>query len=296
MDFSLKIGGCVELPETPTWDARIQKLYWTDLGSGDVHCYDPVTESEKVWHTGQQIGSAIPCDDPDKLLCVLQHGIYLLDLSSGKLALLADPAKGNPAVRYSDSRVDAAGRIYASTVALTYGSDEYTPDQTGSFYCVERDGTIKVIDPVINQYNTVLWNKNSTTMYVADTYNETLLAYDYNLAFGVCSAFRTVLSFKGNFGMPDGMTMDEDDNLYICHWSGKISVWDKNLKPKDALSFPTPQITCGGFGGVDMKDFYVGSGSWHYDEEEKSKFPGCGGIFMARSDVAGMPYHMYKTK
>ena len=80
MKFESKIKCNVQLPETPTWDNRIQKLYWTDLDSGDVHRYDPENGEEEVWHTGQIIGSAVGCDVLDKLLSVLQDGVYLLDL------------------------------------------------------------------------------------------------------------------------------------------------------------------------------------------------------------------------
>lgn len=295
MQFTHVIDGNVQLPETPTWDERIQKLYWTDLDSGDVHRYDPETKSEEVWHTGQPIGSAVCCDDVNKLLCILKSGVYLLDLQTGELTFIADPANGNDNVRYSDSRVDAKGRIYVSTVALTYGSDAYTPDQTGGFYCIERDGAIKTIEKKINQYNTILWNKDSTKMYAADTYNECLIAYDYDVEAGVISAGRKVLDFKDNYGMPDGMSMDVDDNLYICHWTGCISVWDRDLNEQERIPFPTPQVTCGGFGGSDMKDFYVGSGSWNYNEQDKKEHPGCGGFFVGRSPVEGMPYHKYKT-
>lgn len=294
MEFIQKIPGNVQLPETPTWDERIQKLYWTDLDSGDVHRYDPDSGKEEIWHTGEMIGSAIPCDDLNKLLCVLKSGVYLLDLQTEKLEFVADPANGNPAVRYSDSRVDAAGRLYVSTVATTYGSDAYTPDQTGGFYCLERDGTVKVIDPAINQYNTVIWNCDNSKMYVADTYNECLLAFDYSVEKGVLSKGRKLLDFRGNYGMPDGMSMDVDDNLYICHWTGQISVWNHDLQEQELISFPTPQVTCGGFGGKDMKDFYVGSGSWGYSEQDKFDHPGCGGFFVARSEIAGMPYYRYQ--
>ena len=293
MDFRHVIKNCVQLPETPVWDERIARLYWTDLDSGDVHRFDPLTGNEEVWETKGPIGSAILCDDVNKLLCVLADGVYLLDLTTGKLEFIADPKNGNDKYRYSDSRVDAAGRLYLSTVALTYGSDEYTEDQKGALYCIERDGTVKVIEEAINQYNTIFWNSGGTKMYAVDTYNECLIMYDYSLAEGVISEGRKVLDFKGNYGMPDGMSMDVEDNIYICHWTGRISVWDRDLNEKEPIPFPTPQITCGGFAGNDMKDFYVGAGSWNYDEAEKKEHPGCGGFFVARSEIEGRPYYKY---
>ena len=296
MGFQLEIKGDVQLPETPTWDERIEKLYWTDLDSGDVHRYDPADRTEEVWHTGKTIGSAILCDDVHKLLCVLADGIYLLDLESKKLEFLCDPADGDRSLRYSDSRVDAAGRIYTSTVALTYGSDAYTPDQTGSFYCVELDGGIHVIEKAINQYNTITWNIDNTRLYAADTYNECLIAYPYSVDQGVLGQGEVVLDFKESYGMPDGMSVDQEGNLYICHWTGQVSVWDRNLNEKQPIPFPTPQVTCGGFGGADLKDFYVGSGSWGYSLQEKEEHPGCGGFFVMKNPVPGRMYYKYPVR
>ena len=62
MDFKLinEINDTrVVLAETPIWDSRIKKLYWTDLFKGTVHRFDPVTDLDESVETGSVIGSAI---------------------------------------------------------------------------------------------------------------------------------------------------------------------------------------------------------------------------------------------
>lgn len=293
MDFTLLIHSDCVIAETPVWDHRIEKWYFTDLFEGDIHQFDPQTGEDVIWKTGKMIGSAVPCSDPTKLLCALEDGIKLLDLKNGKLEPLYDPNKGNASNRYNDTRVDPAGRIYASTVSKLYGTNAYKPDMLGAFYMIDTDGSVHVIEDKINQFNAIVWNSNAARMYVVDTYHQTLLCYDYDIQKGPIGAANVALELSG-LGMPDGLSIDSEDNLYICHWTGKISVWDKKLNQKDILPFPVPYVCCGGFGGKDMQDFYVASSKFLYGEEELLANKGAGGIFAGKSSIKGTPDHFYR--
>lgn len=293
MDFRLEIDARIELSETPIWDPRVKKLYWTDLFSGDVHQYDPETKVDKMWPTKEWIGSAIPTSDPDRVMCVLEDGVYLLDLTTGDLQFVVDPEPGNTKNRYNDSRCDSKGRIYISSVAKTYGTDAYTPDQRGAFYMVDTDQSVKKIVDNINQYNDMTWNLDETRMYVVDTYNETLLEFDYDVDKGPIGEPRIALRFKGKEGMPDGLSIDQEGNLYICHWTKQISVWSSQMERIDSLDFPVEYVCCGGFGGEDMKDLYVSSSKFFYTDEDLAQNPGAGGVFVAKSPIAGRKEFFY---
>lgn len=294
MDFKFVIDSKCSIAETPIWDERIGKLYWTDLFPGDVHRYDPKTGEDEKFVTGGIIGSAIPCESLDHILVNLETGAFLLDLATGEMKLVADPENGNVKNRYNDSRCDARGRLFMSSVAKTYGTDDYTPDQLGALYMIDTDGTVSTVVDGIQQYNTMVWTSDNKTMLVADTYHEKILAFDYDLDKGPVSGPREVIDFSGKQGMPDGVSIDVEDNIYVCHWSGVISMWDKNFNHVKDIPFPVEQIACGGFGGEDMKDFYVASAAYCYTEEEIKNNPGCGGTFVARSEIKGRPDYFCK--
>lgn len=291
MEFKLVVDSKFSIAETPIWDSNLQKLYWTDLFPGDVHRYDPATGGDDRFYTGEIIGSAIPCVEPGKVLVVLDSGAYLLDLATGNKKFIVDPENGNPLNRYNDSRCDAKGRLFMSSVAKTYGSDAYTPDQVGAFYMVDLDGTVTKVVDGIQQYNCMVWTPDNKKLLINDTYHQKLLCFDYDLEKGPVSGPYEVIDFEGKQGMPDGMSIDEEGNLYICHWTGVISMWDKNYNHIKDIPFPCEQIGCSGFGGKDMKDFYVASCAFYYTDEDFKKNPGAGGLFVAHSDIAGLPDH-----
>lgn len=287
MEFKLCMDSKCSIAETPIWDGRIQKLYWTDLFTGDVHRYDPATGEDEQWQTGGLIGSAIPCENLNHLLVNIETGAHILNLSTGALEKVADPENGNEKNRYNDSRCDRRGRLFMSSVAKTYGTADYTPDQTGAFYMIDIDRRVTKVVDGIQQYNAMVWTADDRRMLVVDTYNQTLLCFDYDIEQGPVSGPRVVADFKGKQGMPDGISIDCEDRVYICHWSGVISVWDSAFQHVRDIPFPVEQIACGGFGGADMQDFYVASCAYCYGEEDFAKNPGAGGIFVARSEVPG---------
>lgn len=238
------------------------------------------------------IGSAIPCTDKNKLLCALDKGICLFDMESGTLDLVADPNEGNEKNRYNDTRVDAKGRIFTSTVSKLYGTADYKPEMLGDFFMVDTDGSVKTIVKGIYQYNCIVWNKANTEMFVIDTYNGTLLSFDYDISCGPVSGPKERLDLN-YIGMPDGMSIDSQDSIYICHWAGKISVWDQSLLPVRIIHFPVDQVCCGGFGGDDYKDFYVATARYAYTPEQMAKRNGAGGLFCMKMDTAGRADHYY---
>ncbi|MDR0453099.1 MAG: SMP-30/gluconolactonase/LRE family protein [Treponema sp.] len=294
MKFELVHDANVCLAETPIWDKRNNCLYWTDMFEGEIFEYNPASGAERKWSAGKLIGSAVPSENPGELFAALADGMYRLDKATGALSLIACPEPGNAKNRYNDTRIDSEGRIYTSSVANTYATPDYSPDQTGAFYQIERDGTVKKLLDGINQFNCMVWNNGNTKMWVADTYNMRLLEWDYDPGRGAVGVCRTALDFNGKQGTPDGMCLDVEGNLYICHWTGKISVWDKNLSWKEDIPFPVEQVCACGFGGGDMKDFYVTTARYGYTPEQLRDRRGAGGIFAARSPVAGRPDYFFK--
>ncbi len=142
MDFKLAIDSRVVLSETPIWDTRIKKLYWTDLFEGTVHRYDAMTHLDEFVKAGKYIGAAIPSSDVNRLLVAVPDGMMLLNFTTGKLELIAAPQPNTGEYRYNDTRCDSAGRIFTSSVSNLFTEPNFDPDtMTGKFYMVDTDGS-----------------------------------------------------------------------------------------------------------------------------------------------------------
>ena len=119
------------------------------------------------------IGSAIPCETPGWLLVAIDDGLMLLDFATGALELLAAPQPNTGEFRYNDTRPDAAGRIFTSTVSKFLTEPYFDPEtMTGKFYMVDLDGTVVTLVDRLVQYNSVLFDSRNENMYVIDTHNK----------------------------------------------------------------------------------------------------------------------------
>jgi sugar lactone lactonase YvrE len=296
MGFELAIDSRVVLAETPIWDPRLNKLYWTDLFEGTVHRFDPETGQDECVPTRGVIGSAIPCETPGRLLVAVDDGLMLLDFPGGKLEMVAAPQANTGEFRYNDTRCDAAGRIFTSTVSKFYPEPHFDPEKmAGKFYMVDTDGAVVTLVDKVVQYNTILFDGKNENMYVVDTWHKTLLRFDYSLAQGASGAPEVVIRFDD---MPDGAALDVDDNLYVAHWSDKriISVWSlRDYALVKTLALPVKHVCCPGFGGEDMRDLYVATSKFWLPEGDQDFETGAGGIFRARNDVPGRKDYFYKA-
>lgn len=294
MDLTIAIPSQVELAETPIWDSRRSCLYWTDLLGCQVHRFTPGNGQDEAWDVHSLVGSAVPTSDEDRVLCALSGGMYLLDTRDGSLEFLVDPKGGDTNFRYNDTRVDAKGRIFTSTMSVFYGTPEYDPEtMKGNFYRVDTDGSVHVVQAGIDQFNCVLWNLENTRLYVVDTYNKKLLAAEYDLETGHCGPLEVAVDCT-ELGMPDGMAMDTAGDLYLCHWTGHITVWSPDLRLLEDIPFPVEYATCCGFGGGDMKTLYVTSSHRRYPPEKLLQYPSAGSTFQMRREIAGCPDHFFK--
>jgi sugar lactone lactonase YvrE len=297
MEFRLALDSRTVLAETPIWDSRLRKLYWTDLFSGTVHRYDPSTGIDDRAETHSLIGAAIPCDTVGKLLVAVDDGMMLLDFESGRMDLIAVPQPNTGEFRYNDTRCDAAGRIFTSTVSKKYADPDFDPEtMTGKFYMVDVDGTVVTLVDKIIQYNTIFFNSENRNLYAVDTFHKKLLRFDYSLERGARGEPQPVIEFDE---MPDGVAVDSEDHIYVCHWSDKrqISVWSlKDYALVRTIPFPVKHICCPGFGGDDMKDFYVATSRFWLPDGDSDLEAGAGGLFVARSEIPGRPEHFYHDR
>ncbi len=297
MDFKLAYDAQVVLAETPVWDPRIKKLYWTDLFKGTVHRFDPATRQDESVETNMLIGSAIPTYDVNRLLVAGDDGMMLLDFTTGQLELIVSPQPNTGEYRYNDTRCDSVGRIFTSTVSKKFTEPGFDPEQmAGKFYMIDTDGSVTVLVEKIVQYNTIFFNNNNTSLYAVDTWNKQLHRFDYSLEKGASGSPQVVIQFED---MPDGVSVDSEDNIYVCHWGEKkrISVWSlKDYQLVNYLPFPVKNICCGGFAGDDMRDFYVATSKFWLPENDPDFGVGAGGLFVARSENSGTPERFYRIR
>lgn len=263
--------------EGPIWHQ--DRLLYVDIEGHKVVSFDPVSGAEKVWDVGQRVGTVVPRVSGG-LIWAGDTGIHALDEQTGACSLLVDPETGIDHNRFNDGKCDPAGRFWAGTMDLR------SPRQaTGSLWCLHPDHQVEKKFGPVTVSNGLVWTADTRVMYYIDTPRKNVIAFDFDNATGAISNERVVWDTADQKGVPDGMTIDAEDRLWIafCH-GGRVVCWNPATKAiEQEITFPTIETTACAFGGPELRDLYVTTGM-----KDGVDDPLAGRLFVCRPGATGV--------
>lgn len=289
----MKTAECVvdakaELGEGPSWNAELEVLYWVDIEGKKLMIYDPAADKNEAISLDQYIGAAVPKRDGG-LILAMQHGFYEYDLNNKKVEAIHDPEENKPNNRFNDGKCDPFGRFWAGTMSFEQEEGE------ASLYRLHSDHSVYTVVSNLTISNGLAWSKDGAVMYFIDTPAKTVYTMNIDPLTGVADEPVTAFVVPDEEGPPDGMTIDSEGKLWIAHFGeGQVIRWDpESGKALEKIKVPVSVTTSCTFGGKDLKDLYITTGSSALDEEQKKEQPQAGGLFKVRVDVKGTPTYYF---
>jgi sugar lactone lactonase YvrE len=272
------------LGEGPCWDAVNQLFYWVDIEQKKLHIHDPQTRSNRFIELPDRVGAAVLRASGGMILA-LQNGFYSLDLETEILTAIIDPEVEITTNRFNDGKCDAAGRFFAGTMSV---SD--SPEQ-GSLYCLNTDLTCTKVLNRISTSNGIAWSLDNKIMYYIDSPTCQVWAFDYELATGIMSNKRVVITIPEGGGVPDGMTSDEEGMLWVAQWEGwQVSRWNPHTGELiEVIPVPVSRVTSCVFGGENLDVLYITTASVDVPPEGDPAQPHAGAVFSIKTKVKGAP-------
>jgi gluconolactonase len=201
-------------------------------------------------------------------------------VSEGKIRTLLAASAIPGATGFNDLTTDHAGRIYVGSLAFSvFGGGEPRP---GHLHIIDLDGSTRTLVDDIIVTNGLGFSPDGRRLYHSDSRAGCVRAYDVNVD-GSLKPWQTFASL-GSSGLPDGLKVASDGSVWVADArGGRIIVFDSNGVPRRNIAVPLPTVTNLCFGGDDMRDLYVVTGS-HGGPHDN-----CGSIFVTRVDVPGLP-------
>ena len=298
--------GPYSLGEGPHWDCASQKLYFVDILAQKVLRFDPVTGTlTSVFVENGPVGFVIPVEGSTNNF-VVGSGIdvMLFSWNSEKDLAICTPqtlttADGKRAeIRWNDGKVDSSGRLWAGTMGLEKDGD--IPFDAGSFYSMGDDLLLKKQISPVSISNGLAWNPDNDIFYYIDSFTYQVVAYDYNCQTGTISNKKIVFDFKKNNipGLPDGMTIDTDGNLWVAMFNGGC-VLNINPRTGELLRFVkingANNVTSVAFGGPNLDILYVTTATVKLNENQLKEQPHAGYLFAIKGlGVRGFPANSVK--
>jgi sugar lactone lactonase YvrE len=287
VDVELALDAHADLGEGPSWDATTHRLIWVDITKGTVHRFDPISNEEESFEIGQPVGAAVATTDR-RLALAVSDGFSLLDPASGRIERIADVEPDVGDTMMNDGKCDPAGRFWAGT------KDAKGSRPIGSLYRLGADRRPAAVLTGVTISNGLGWSPDGTTMYYIDSPTHRIEAFDFDLGSGDVANRRTLVELPNDWGLPDGMTIDEEGFLWVAFWGGSVV---RRFDPTGAVvwtvGFPVSQVTSCAFGGEELSDLYATTARDGLSEAQLAEQPLAGGLFRLRPDVRGLPEHPF---
>ena len=276
------------LGEGPVWDLKKQLLFWVDIEGYKLHKYNPSSGKDKSWAFNEMIGAAIPMEKGD-LLLAMEKGLTSFDFENEQLTKLGVLENSNPKIRFNDGKVGPDGNLWLGTM------DKSCAPEAGNFFQITANlqSSLQISNTSIS--NGMAWTADKKTFYYIDSPTFEIRAFDFDIKNGGISNPKTVIEVPEQYGSPDGMSIDEEDMVWVAHWGGNcIRRWNpKTNEVLEKIEVDAPHVTSCCFGGPDLKTMYITTARSGLSNKQLKEFPLSGGLFVYESDLKGTPINYF---
>jgi D-xylonolactonase len=264
------------LIEGPVWDPQ-RGLYFSDVRDGGVNLLARDGTITQVVPKRRGVGGMALHASGGLLISGRDISYAPLDDADGKVLLTAAATGG---IGFNDLTTDQAGRVYVGSLAFrVFSSDEPKP---GHLHVIDLDGSSRTLSDGVMLTNGLGFSPDGTRLYHSDSRAPGVRVYDV-AADGSVGPWRLFANL-GRGSTPDGLKVAVDGSVWVADArGGRVVVLEPDGTHRTDLAVPLPMVTSLCFGGEDLRDLYVVTGSENGPRET------CGTIFRMRTEVAGLP-------
>jgi gluconolactonase len=265
------------LVEGPVWDPA-KGLYFSDVMLGGVHLLDRSGGVSLAIPKRRGIGGMARHEAGG--LVVGGRDVAYVDFDGGAPRPILKPDDGAGEIGFNDLTTDARGRVYVGSLAFrVFGGEEAKP---GFLRLIDFDGSSRAISDGVMLTNGLGFSPDGKRLYHSDARALIVRVYDV-AADGSVGPWRTFADF-GPAGAPDGLKVAADGSVWVADArGGRVAVFNPDGSHRQDVKVPLPMVTSLCFGGEDLQDLYVVTGS------DGGPHENCGSVFLTRADVPGLP-------
>jgi gluconolactonase len=247
-------GAAVEcFLEGPSFD-RQGNLWFVDIPFGRIFRIDPKGNWDLVTqYDGWPNGLKFHRDD-SAYICDYKKGLLRLDTVTGKIETILETAYSEGFKGLNDLHFASNGDLYFTDQGQTG-----IADPTGRVFRLRADGGLDRLVSNIPSPNGITLSTTEKHCYVAVTRAQQVWRLPL-MADGSISKTGVAIQLSGGAAGPDGIEMDGDNGLLVCHLGVGIWRFDANMLPTHLIYSENPHHhhlanLC--FGGQDLKTVYI---------------------------------------
>lgn len=254
-----KISGEFKFTEGPASDSK-GNVYFTDQPNDRIMKWSEGGElTTWMQPSGRSNGLCFDADDNLWACADEKNELWIIDQNK-EVTILLDSYKGGKLNGPNDVWVAPDGSAFFSDPFYKrpwWDRDTTQQDVQGVFYLpADKSTLIRVIDN-LQQPNGIIGTPDGKTLYVTDIRDNK--TYVYSIGKNGQLSDKKLFCEKGS----DGMTLDNQGNLYLTH-KGGVFVFNPEGKQIKLIEVDEPWTANVCFGGKDMKTLFITASTGFY--------------------------------
>jgi gluconolactonase len=263
-----KFAGGFGFTEGPVWDAQ-GFLYVSDEVKNEIVRVFPGGRRETAFKTGDPDGSTY--DRKHRLVTTASVLRAIVAVKpDGSYQVLADKYQGKRLNSPNDVLLGPDGALYFTdpTLDLVKGEKQEIPFQ--GVYRLAADGSLRLLTKDLAQPNGLAFSPDGRRLYIDDSMNRDIHVYDVGPN-GNLSNGRFFGKEEGppESGVPDGMRVDGQGNLYV---TGPLGIWIWSPNGKHLGTIVVPELAANLiWGDADFSTLYITATTSVYKLKTKAR-------------------------
>ena len=270
-----------KLGEGTLWVKEHNSIYFVDIKKKKICILNIKNNKKKQIKVNKEVGFLAHVKK-NIFILGLQGEIRIQNLKSKKIlkSIFTEPnIKLN---RTNDGKTDSAGNLWFGTMDNLERKIE-----KGSLYKLDKNLILTKVDKnyritngpaFLDQYN----------FYHTDSSKKKIYKIKINKHNQIIDK-KIFKTFSDKEGVPDGMTLDKNKNLWVAHYHGAcISVFNNKAKLIHRIQFPAKNITNCTFGGKNNNELFVTSATKGMNSAELRKYRYSGSLFSVKTNSKGI--------
>jgi len=269
------------LGEGTLWVKEHNSIYFVDIKKKKICSLNIKNKKRKIFKVNKEVGFIAHIKDHIFILG-LQGELRIQNLKSKKV-LKSIPIEPKIKLnRINDGKTDPAGNLWFGTMDNLERKIE-----KGSLYKLNKDLKLTRVDKnyritngpaFIDQYN----------FYHTDSPKKTIYKIKINKNNKIVSK-NIFKKFSLDEGVPDGMTLDKNKNLWVAHFHGAcVSVFNNRAKLIHRFNLPAKNITNCAFGGKNNQELFISTATKGMNKADLRKFRYSGFFFSVKTNARGV--------
>ncbi len=246
------VGDDYSFTEGPTADAS-GNVYFTDQPNDRIVRYDFATGKLTDWLKPCGRANGLCFIAPDKMIACADanNELWQIDIGNKQHKVLAAGTDGQRFSGPNDCWVDRDGAIYFTDPLYKrpYWTQVIPADNPRGVYRVSPEGKVTKVAGDLKQPNGIIGDAENRQLYVADIGDGKTYRYQIDASGQLTN--RILFCSRGS----DGMTIDEDRNLYLTGWG--VTIFNRYGTKLEFIPVPKGSTANVTFAGPQRRDLFI---------------------------------------